>query len=265
MNMHKKITFMTIAVCLNAPAMATDVADFGAFYNLYKTATTQNDITITSDITSTRLLSVPGAHTTNIDGGDFGFNGGGFSGFTVSRGYDFSLRNAGAFSVSGTDATITKSYNNFVQTPQGAVIANLGGNVIIENSAFENILAEASSLGQANGTQGIYEEIMQQQNFDKNNRDKIISFTTAREMTNNQLQSLEARRKRFLEARERIYSDPQKKANREKAEKIREQKRQQRIANLRSPQYVMKNIEGKDDPALTAAMRKYYQDRFLMK
>ena len=134
-----------------------------------------------------------------------------------------------------------------------------------KNSAFENILAEASSLGQANGTQGIYEEIMQQQNFDKNNRDKIISFTTAREMTNNQLQSLEARRKRFLEARERIYSDPQKKANREKAEKIREQKRQQRIANLRNPQYVMKNIEGKDDPALTAAMRKYYQDRFLMK
>ena len=120
-------------------------------------------------------------------------------------------------------------------------------------------------MGQANGTQGIYEEIMQQQNFDKNNRDKIISFTTAREMTNNQLQSLEARRKRFLEARERIYSDPQKKANREKAEKIREQKRQQRITNLRSPQYVMKNIEGKDDPALTAAMRKYYQDRFLMK
>ena len=142
--MHKKITFMTIAVCLNAPAMATDVADFGAFYNLYKTATTQNDITITSDITSTRLLSVPGAQTTNIDGGDFGFNGGGFSGFTVSRGYDFSLTNAGAFSVFGTNATITKSYNNFVQTPQGAVVANLGGNVIIENSAFEN---NSSSYG----------------------------------------------------------------------------------------------------------------------
>ncbi len=134
-----------------------------------------------------------------------------------------------------------------------------------KNSAFEDILAEASSLGQTSGTQGIYEEIMQQQNFDKNNQDKIISFTTAREMTNNQLQSLEARRKRFLEARARIYSDPQKKANREKAEKIREQKRQQRIENLRNPQYVMKNSKGQNDAALTAAMRKYYQDRFMMK
>lgn len=134
-----------------------------------------------------------------------------------------------------------------------------------KNTAFDAILAEASSLGPTNGTQSIYNEIMQQQNFDKANQDKIISFTAAREMTTAQKQTLAARRKRFLEARERIYSDPQKKANREKAEKIREQKRQQRIANLRSPQYVMKNIEGKDDPALTAAMRKYYQDRFLMK
>ena len=120
-------------------------------------------------------------------------------------------------------------------------------------------------MGQANGTQGIYEEIMQQQNFDKNNQDKIISFTTAREMTDNQLSTLEARRKRFLEAKERIYSDPQKKANREKAEKFREQKRQQRIANLRNTQYVMKNDKGQNDVALTATMRKYYQDRFLMK
>ena len=74
-----------------------------------------------------------------------------------------------------------------------------------------------------------------------------------------------ARHKALERAKENINKDPARKEARERLEQIRAQKRQQRLQNLKNPDYVMKDEKGKDNPALTAAMRKYYQDRFLMK
>ena len=136
--MNSKISFfilLNLGLCGNA--FGAVAPDFTTFYDLYKTATAQNDITITSDITATRLLSVPGAQSTIIDGAGFDFNGAGRDGFTVSNGYNFSLSNAGTFTVSDNVATVTKSYHNFNRT-QGGLLANLGGNVAIDNSAFTN-------------------------------------------------------------------------------------------------------------------------------
>ena len=144
-----------LAICWAMPAGATNVSNFDDFYTLYKTATAQNDITITSEITATRLISVPGAATTNIDGGGMAFDGAGYSGFTVSNGYNFLLENGGTFS----GDTITSSYNNFVNSNNGGVISNLGGHVTINNSAFVN-----NTSGMGGGV--IYQD---------NNGDAIIS------------------------------------------------------------------------------------------
>ena len=128
--MKRKTSLIVILGIMAVPAYAADAPDFDTFYSLYKTAATQNDITITSDITATRLVTAPGAQTTIIDGGGFDFNGGGFNGFTVSSGYNFTLINGGV-SASNT------SFNNF-NRPQGGVFANLGGNVTTSNSVFAN-------------------------------------------------------------------------------------------------------------------------------
>lgn len=134
--MHFRTSMLAIiCICCTTSAFAADAPDFDTFYSLYKTAASQNDITVGADLTATRILTVAGAETTLINGGGYAFNGGGLNGFVVSRYYTFNLSNGGAFSVSGDAATITKSYNNFART-QGAVIANLGGNLTIGNSAF---------------------------------------------------------------------------------------------------------------------------------
>lgn len=119
-------------------AYAIDVSDFSSFYNAYKNAATENDIVITADMTATRLLSAAGAQGTIINGGGYNFNGENYNGFTVSNGYSMSLTNGGSFSVSDQTATIENSFNGFYQSGQGAVFANLGGIVNIENSAFIN-------------------------------------------------------------------------------------------------------------------------------
>lgn len=134
---YKTSIFVIICVCCTCAAFADDASDFSAFYSLYKTATGQNDINITNDLIATRLLSVPGAEKTIINGGNFGFNGDAFNGFTVSHDYIFSISNAGAFSVNDENAQIEKSYNNF-SAPQGGVIANLGGVVDVTDSVFAN-------------------------------------------------------------------------------------------------------------------------------
>ena len=135
--MRKQTSLIAVlCVCWATSAFATDAPDFNTFYSLYKTATSQNDITVTNDLVATRLLSVPGAETTVINGGGFAFNGGAFDGFTISRDYTFSISNAGTFNVTDESVQIEKSYNNFARTPQGGVIANLGGSVNIVNSAF---------------------------------------------------------------------------------------------------------------------------------
>lgn len=134
---YKTSIFVIICVCCTCAAFADDASDFSVFYNLYKTATGQNDINITNDLIATRLLSVPGAEKTVINGGNFGFNGDAFNGFTVSHDYIFSISNAGAFSVNDENAQIEKSYNNF-SAPQGGVIANLGGVVDVTDSVFAN-------------------------------------------------------------------------------------------------------------------------------
>lgn len=132
-----KTSFCIMLVC-SSPVYATDVNDFSSFYNLYKTATTSNDITITADMIASRLLSVPGAQNTTINGGGYNFNGENYNGFTVSNGYTVSLTNGGSFSVSNQTATVENSVNGFYQSGQGAVFANLGGVVDIQNSAFSN-------------------------------------------------------------------------------------------------------------------------------
>ena len=134
---YKTSIFVIICVCCTCAAFADDASDFSVFYSLYKTATGQNDINITNDLIATRLLSVPGAEKTIINGGNFGFNGAAFNGFTVSHDYIFSISNAGAFSVNDENAQIEKSYNNF-SAPQGGVIANLGGVVDVTDSVFAN-------------------------------------------------------------------------------------------------------------------------------
>lgn len=133
--MYLKTSVLTIVgICMTISAFAADAPDFNTFYSLYKTPSEQNDITVTGDLTALRLLSVAGGSTTIINGGGFDFNGSGLNGFTVSDGYTFSLENGGAFNNSDS-VTISKSYHNFV-SPQGAVIANLGGNVTVNNVAF---------------------------------------------------------------------------------------------------------------------------------
>ena len=134
----KNPTLIVIATCWSIPTLAADAPDFNTFYSLYKTADTQNDITITGDITATRLISVPGAENTIINGGGFNFNGGRFSGFTISSGYNFTVNNVGAFTSDGTTVSVNDSFNSFANSPEGGVISNLGGNVAINNSAFSN-------------------------------------------------------------------------------------------------------------------------------
>ncbi len=162
--MHIYVPLSIIAICWAIPAIGADAPDFNTFYNLYKTAGATNDITITSDITSTRLISVPGANTTTINGGGFDFAGSGFGGFIVSNGYDFSVSDVGAFSTDETNATIDKSFHNFINASEGGVISNLGGNVSIKNSAFSN---NVSSLGGGalyqnnNGTINVADSVFQ--------------------------------------------------------------------------------------------------------
>lgn len=132
-------TSIFIIVCLrcSTQAFSADAPDFSTFYNLYKTAAAENNITVTGDLTSTRLLSTAGAETTVIDGGSFAFNGDRQNGFTVSSGYNLSLSNGGSFTTSGNSATINQAYNNFTNS-QGGVFSNLGGNLTVDNTAFEN-------------------------------------------------------------------------------------------------------------------------------
>lgn len=137
MHIIRKIPFCVMAF-YGVSAYAIDVSDFSSFYNAYKNAATENDIVITADMTATRLLSAAGAQGTIINGGGYNFNGENYNGFTVSNGYSMSLTNGGSFSVSDQTATIENSFNGFYQSGQGAVFANLGGIVNIENSAFIN-------------------------------------------------------------------------------------------------------------------------------
>lgn len=134
--MKKSLFFVSFIVC--SKAYATDVNNFNDFYNAYKNYATENSINMTGDITSTRLISVPGAESTIINGGGFGFDGGAFNGFTVSNGYVMSLTNGGSFTTSGQAANVNNSFNNFYQSGQGAVFANLGGSLSVSNSAFTN-------------------------------------------------------------------------------------------------------------------------------
>ena len=134
--MRPRTSILTIILLYAvSPVFAADAPDFNTFYTLYKMAMAQNDITITADMVSTRLISVPGAAQTVINGGGFGFDGGAQNGFTVSSGYTFNIENGGDFDASSRPAIISKSYNNFI-SPQGAVIANLGGQVTVNNVAF---------------------------------------------------------------------------------------------------------------------------------
>lgn len=136
--MRKHISFfIIICLCCSTKAFSADAPDFTTFYNLYKTAGTENDITITENLTSNRLLSTAGAETTIIDGGGFAFNGDMQNGFTVSSGYNFSLSNGGSFTTSGDSASINQSYNNFMNY-QGGLFSNLGGTVTVSDTAFEN-------------------------------------------------------------------------------------------------------------------------------
>ncbi len=134
--MKKSLFFVSFIVC--SRAYATDVNNFNDFYNAYKNYATENSINMTGDITSTRLISVPGAESTIINGGGFGFDGGAFNGFTVSNGYVMSLTNGGGFTVSGQTANVNSSFNKFYQSGQGAVFANLGGSLTVSDSAFTN-------------------------------------------------------------------------------------------------------------------------------
>ena len=131
-------TILGLACCWTVPAMATDAPDFTTLYNLYKNLATQNDITVTADITSTRLLNTPGAQATVINGGGFNFDGAGYLGFVISNGYNFSLTRGGEFTMDGTTANITNSLTGFSNSSYGGVISNLGGNTVIDNSAFTN-------------------------------------------------------------------------------------------------------------------------------
>ena len=131
-------TILGLACCWTVPAMATDAPDFTTLYNLYKNLATQNDITVTADITSTRLLNTPGAQATVINGGGFNFDGAGYLGFVISNGYNFSLTRGGEFTMDGTTANITNSLTGFSNSSYGGVISNLDGNTVIDNSAFTN-------------------------------------------------------------------------------------------------------------------------------
>ena len=133
----KKIPFCMIAF-YGITAYGVDVGDFSSFYNAYKTNTAQNDITITADLTANRLVGVAGSVITNIDGGGYNFIGDNYNGFTVSSDSSISFTNVGNFNVSGQSATIENSVNGFYQSGQGAVFSNAGGNLNIENSAFNN-------------------------------------------------------------------------------------------------------------------------------
>ena len=89
----KTSILVIVSLCCVASAFGADAPDFSTFYSLYKNYASQNDITITGDLTSTRLLSGPGANTTIIDGGGFAFNGDRQNGFTIQSGYTISLSN----------------------------------------------------------------------------------------------------------------------------------------------------------------------------
>ena len=136
--MRKIIVSSVIVISCIIPAFATDAPDFNTFYALYKTASQENDITITGDIVSTRLISAPGATTTRINGGQFDFNGNSMIGFILSSGNNLDISNVGAFTTDGNQVNITKSFNTFSNSSEGGVISNLGGNVTINNSAFSN-------------------------------------------------------------------------------------------------------------------------------
>ncbi len=133
----KKIPFFIVAF-YGVSAYATDVSDFNSFYNAYKTNTAQNDITITADLTASRLVGVAGSVITNINGGGYSFIGDNYNGFTVSSESSIYFTNSGNFSVFGQSATIENSVSGFYQYGQGAVFSNAGGDLTIENSAFSN-------------------------------------------------------------------------------------------------------------------------------
>ena len=116
----KKIPFFIVAF-YGVSAYATDVSDFNSFYNAYKTNTAQNDITITADLTASRLVGVAGSAITNINGGGYSFIGDNYNGFTVSSESSISFTNSGNFSVFGQSATIENSVSGFYQSGQGAV------------------------------------------------------------------------------------------------------------------------------------------------
>lgn len=133
------------------------------------------------------------------------------------------------------------------------------------NPAFDQITALQQVLDLSSSPKSIVEEMVMQQNIDKRNADKWLQYDTAVNLTQEQRNRLKKRREQFLAAKERINNDPQKKSAREKIEAMRARKRAQKIEALKDPNYVMKDKNGNDNPALTAAMRKYYQDRFMMK
>lgn len=155
-------TVIFLSLGFYTSCFAADAPNFSDFYNLYKTYSNQNDITITADLIATRLLSYPGAEITVIKGGNFDFDGANQNGFTISSGYNFSLSDGGSFSVSGNSATINSSYNTFTNT-QGSVFSNLGGNVVIDNSVFANNTATSrggviyqSNSGSINITDSVF-------------------------------------------------------------------------------------------------------------
>lgn len=134
----KKAPFLLIPF-YTFPVYAIDVGDFDSFYSAYKTYASENNINITSDLTATRLLSAAGAENTIINGGGYNFNGANYNGFTVSSGYTINVTDAGKFTINDDNSVnLESSVSDFYQTGQGAVFANLGGTVNIQNSAFSN-------------------------------------------------------------------------------------------------------------------------------
>ena len=133
------------------------------------------------------------------------------------------------------------------------------------NEAFQSILNQVQNVNLEGTPQNLYEEVVMQQNFDKTAQEKMLQHNMTGSLLADERERLIARHKALERAKENINKDPARKEARERLEQIRAQKRQQRLQNLKNPDYVMKDEKGKDNPALTAAMRKYYQDRFLMK
>lgn len=133
------------------------------------------------------------------------------------------------------------------------------------NKAFASLLEEAKNINRSDNPQNIYEEVVMQQNFDASAQDRMLQHNMSSDEFAEERARLAHRREALERAKANIKNNPSRLAAREKIEKMRAQKRQKRIEDLKNPDYVIKDSKGNDNRELTSAMRKYYQDRFMMR